>query len=408
MRMDIDTEKSAVWKLFFLAGGFVSLFVWNSLLNLVDYFEKALEPNSFSLIAFVFFFGHVASILTASIVFRGYRITTALNIALGCILFGFFVLIYFVQFTLNTETNKICVLFASFFIGYISAYFQSKTFALAAQCSMEEILYVSFGTGLAGVLTNFFSFFVSLVYPTSDDNEVVSVLRQQVLVYLLMTVIAFIGYLIIQHEFQIMFKDLVERCEEGERELEHAFSDVISYDTRKAEDEWKIMRTAGSLLLGTLVLYTVTLLFVVYFNVKCYFAFDDNRNAFNMAYYMFFFNVFDTIGKVLPPSLTLKGEVSVWTVSLLRVGFLAHLYLVLSGVLGEGWATPTVRIVINGLLGFTNGMLTNSIQSQVGGRFRTRNEKGKAEYLVVLFLLTGVGLGALLGVVFNDLHLGLS
>jgi hypothetical protein len=406
--MDIDTEKTAVWKLFFLVGGFVSLFIWNSLLNLVDYFEKALEPNSFSLIAFVFFFGHVASILTASIVFRGYRITTSLNVALGCILFGFFVLIYFVEFTYNTETNKICVLFTSFFIGYISAYFQSKTFALAAQCSMEELLYVSFGTGLAGVLTNLFSFFVSLVYPTNDDNEVLSILRRQVLVYLLMTVIAFIAYLVIQHEFQVMYKDLVEKCEEGERELEHAFSDVISYDTRKAEDEWKILRTIGSLLLSTLFLYTVTLLFVVYFNVKCYFAFDDNRNAFNIASYMFFFNVFDTIGKILPPSLTFKSEVGVWAVNLLRLGSLAHLFLVLTGVYGDSWATPTIRIIINCVLGFTNGMLTNSVQAQVANRFRTRNEKAKAEYLVVLFLLTGVGIGALLGVVFNDLHLGLT
>lgn len=405
MQRDIDTEKSPVWKLFFLAGGFVSLFVWNSLLNLVDYFEKALEPNSFSLVAFVFFFGQVTSILTSSIVFRGFKITAALNVSLGCILFGFFCLIYFVEFTLSTDTNKMCVLLASLFLGYTSAYFQSKTFALAAQCSLEELLYVSFGTGLAGVLTNLFSFFVSLVYPTGDDTETLMALRRQVLVYLLMTVIAFVFYLVIQHEFQVMYKDLVERCEEVERELEHAFSDVISYDTRKAEDEWKIMRVVGSLLLGTLFFYAVTLLFVVYFNVKCYFAFDDNRNAFNIAYYMFFFNVSDSIGKIFPPSLTLKSERALWVISILRLAFLGHLFCVLTNVFSETWATPFIRILINVVLGFSNGLLTNSVYDQVANRFHTRNEKGKAEYLVVLFLMTGVGLGALLGVVFNDLHL---
>lgn len=404
--MDSDTDKTAVWKLFFVAGGFVSLFIWNSLLNLVDYFEKALEPNSFSLVAFTFCFGQVASILTASVVFQGYKIRYGLNLSLGSVLFAFFCMIYFVEFTLNTETNKICVLLAALLIGYVSAYFQSKTFALAAQCSVEEMLYVSFGTGLAGVLTNLFSFFVSLMYPTRDDTEVLSVLRRQVLLYLLMTVVAFIAYLVIQHEFQVHYKSVLDKLESGEREIEHAFSDVISYTTTKAEEEWRIIRTGGDLMANTTLLYVVTIVFVVYLNVKCYFAFDDNRNAFNVAYYMFFFNIFDSVGKLLPEKLTLKNERWLWVFNGLRLLVVVHVFLVLVATLDGDWADPWLRMVWNSVLGLTNGLMTNSVYDQINRKFKSRYEKSKAEYMVVLCLVTGVGVGALAGVVLNDLHLG--
>lgn len=406
MNLDSDIEKTSVWKLFFVAGGFISLFLWNSLLNLVDYFEKALEPNSFSLVAFVFCFGQVASILTASVVFKGYKIRYGLNVALGFILFSFFCMIYFVEFTRNTETNKLCVIFAAFLMGYVSAYFQSKTFALAAQCSFEEMLYVSFGTGLAGVLTNLFSFFVSLIYPTMDDTEVLSILRRQVLLYLLMTVVCFIIYLVIQHEFQTHYKALIDKLESGERELEHAFSDVISYTTTKAEEEWKIIRVAGHILANMTFLYTITIIFVVYLNVKCYFAFDDNRNTFNVAFYMFFFNIFDSVGKLLPENLIILNSRAISILNLLRLAGLIQLFLVLTDKLEDEWAAPWVRMAWNSVLGFTNGLMTNSVYDQVNRKFKSRYDKGKAEYLVVLCLVTGVGIGALMGVVFNDWHLG--
>lgn len=406
MNLDSDIDKTAVWKLFFVAGGFISLFLWNSLLNLVDYFEKALEPNSFSLVAFVFCFGQVASILTASVVFKGYKIRYGLNVALGFVLFSFFCMIYFVEFTRNTETNKLSVIFAAFLMGYVSAYFQSKTFALAAQCSFEEMLYVSFGTGLAGVLTNLFSFFVSLIYPTMDDTEVLSILRRQVLLYLLMTVVCFIVYLVIQHEFQTHYKTLIDKLESGERELEHAFSDVISYNTTKAEEEWKIIRIAGHILANTTFLYMVTIIFVVYLNVKCYFAFDDNHNTFNVAFYMFFFNIFDSVGKLLPENLIILNSRALSILNFLRIAALVQLFLVLTDKLDDNWAAPWIRMIWNSVLGFTNGLMTNSVYDQVNRKFRSRYDKGKAEYLVVLCLVTGVGIGALMGVVFNDWHLG--
>lgn len=405
MNSNSEDDKGKIWKLFFVSSGFVSLFIWNSLFNLIDYFEKGLEVNSFNLITFIFCFGQVASFLTSSVVFSKYKIRFSLNIAVGSVLFSFFCMVYFVEFTRYTEINKICVILAALVMGYMSALFQSKSFGLAAQHSVEEVLYVSFGTGLAGVLTNLFSFFVSLFFPTNDDTEELSTLRKQVLLYMFMTVLSFLVYLIIQHEFHYLYSKSIEKLETGEREIEHAFSDIISFDTRRVEEEWRIVNTVKGLLFNTLFLYSSTVLFVVYLNVKCYFSFDDNKNAFTVAYYMFFFNVSDTIGKLLPEKLTFKGEFGIMAVNLVRFLCLMFLTLILGGKMGDVFVAPWVRMLLNVFLGFTNGLLTNSVYDQCVRRFKSKNDRGKAEYLVVLLIVVGVAIGALFGVVFNDLHL---
>lgn len=405
MKLDDDNEKSVTWKLFFIMSGFISLFMWNSLLNILDYFEKGLEVNSFGLIAFVFCFGQIASFFTSSIVFDTHKIRFSLNFALGLVLLSFISLIYFVEFTKNTETNKICTIISALIMGYMSGFFRGKSVGLAAQNGPDEILYVSFGTGLAGILTNLFSFFVSLIFPTSSNTNELPLIRIQVLVYLFMTIGMFAFYLLVQYEFHRQFKTLIEQLENGEKEIEHAFSDVISNHTQRVEDEWRIISCIKHLMINAFVLYVVTILFVVYFNVKCYFAFDDNKNAFNVAYYMFFFNISDTVGKLLPDNLIPKSKLGLFILTFFRIIVIVSLGLTLSGNISEAFATPAIRVGFNVFLGFTNGFLTNGVYAQALGRFNNKNDRGKSEYLIVLSLVIGVGFGSLGGVILNDLHI---
>ena len=406
MNLNMSSSNSVVWKLFFVSSGFINLVAWNSLINLAEYFEKGLGANSFSLIAFLFFFGQLASFLTSYVVFKKLKLRVAFNFAFFMLLATFFLLIFFAEFTTDVELNKLCVIITAFCLGYICSFFGSKSFALAAQSSSEDILFFSFGTGLAGILTNIFAVLVAYIYPTTSDNDEIVVLRQQVIVYLIMMAIAFSFYLIVKYEFQLHFCQLIDRIESGEKDIEHAFSEALSFETKKTEEEWRIVHIIKWLLIKTTITYIVTIIYVVYFNVKCFLLFDDNKNSLSIAYYMFFFNVFDTVGKMLPESLTIKRVHWALLVAFLRSCVVVSTLLVTLGVLNESFASSWVRIAANAFMGFTNGLITNSTFGLAANRFRTQAEKGKAEFLILFSIMIGVFFGSLFAVILNDFNIG--
>lgn len=396
--MPLKSDTATIFSTFFVTLGFMSLLYWNSLLNVIDYFNASIEPGFFTILTFAFCFGQVLSFLLSPAFFSRFNAKQVLNICAILCSFLYLGFIYFAEGTNWVNAKKWLTGFASFFLGFFMASFQGTSFGIATSISNRELVCVNFGTGLSGVLTNILAVSLALLIPEDVTKPILETLRNRVFIYAIIMMV-FLGiYFLVQHLFLRRFPDFfISRNEEGGLLSQENSNEVASGPVQDKD----IIRGAMWPLLGLLFMYVVTITFVAYLAIKTCIKFDHG-NLFIIPFFMFFFNLFDTIGKFLPPSTLIKKDALIHIFSLFRIlPWAFTFYLLRAKELHQTWTNPWIRAALCSFMGLTNGYLTNCYMAASADKFYRSEEKGRAGYYSVLFLILGVVGGSVLNILLD-------
>jgi hypothetical protein len=213
-------------------------------------------------------------------------------------------------------------------------------------------------------------------------------------------IISLVAFWTIQHLFDNAYSD--QFTYNRPSDIESALTDVSSkpteLDISVESDTFTILKKILDLLLGVLLLYSCILTVVAFFNVFCFSKFDKNVNNFTIPTYSLFFNLFDLLGKLIPPTLLVHNSVLLQTLNLARFIIPGYFYYILFFCVSEVFSSPYFRMLANVVLGITNGYFTSSFFTMGASRFASPVDKGKAIYLSVLFLCLGIVAGAFINI----------
>lgn len=394
--MPHKSDNAPIFTSFFITLGFMSLLYWNSLLNVIDYFNVAIEPGFFTILTFAFCFGQVLSFLLSPALFSRLSGKQLLTVCAILCSFLYLAFIYFAEGTSWLTAKKTLTGLVSFFLGFFMATFQGTSFGIAGSISNKELVFVNFGTGLSGVLTNILAVCLALLIPEDANRPLLDTLRNRVFIYALIMLL-FLGlYFLVQFLFLKRYPDffLPVNDETGVLLDPHSNPDAPA---GPMEDK-QIIHQALWVLLGLAFMYVVTISFVAYLAIKTCFRFDHG-NFFIIPFFMFFFNLFDSIGKFFPPSTLLKNDAAIQLTALARLLLWAFtFYLLRANDLSDGLKSPWLRAGLCAVMGFTNGYLTNCYMASATDKFIRSQDKGRIGYYSVLFLILGVVGGSLLNI----------
>jgi len=391
-------EKGGLWKANFIIGGYISLLLWNTVLNVSEYITQAISNKGFTQMSFTYCFGNVIAFCTANYLFTNMSRKNSMNLTIFLSFAFFFLCLVSCSFFADQGTCQYVVVGLNFVVGYFIAFAQSKIAGIAGEAGNHEIVYYNFGTGLAGVGTNVFSYIFTRLYPTDNKATEKEMLLKQVYANGIVVIISLAAFWIVQYFFEKRYSEQVirEQASDIESALTEESSQLSQAVASKETDSFTMIKTTLDLLLGIVLLYAATLTVVAFFNIFCYTTYDKNINSFTIPTYSFFYNFFDTIGKFIPPAYLIQNNTLLQSLNGSRVIIPAYFYYILFFKVPNGVSSPYLRMFCNAVLGISNGYFTSSFFTLGASRFTSSLDKGKATYFSVLFLCIGVVSGSLI------------
>lgn len=394
------SDGSSIFSLYFVTLGFMALIYWNSILNVIDYFTVFIDGDFFTVLSFAFCAGQLLAFLLSPALFSRLSGQRHLNICAVVCSFLFIGLIYTCAGTSILLLKKALTTFLCLFLGFFMASFQGESFGIAGAISNKEIVLVNFGTGLSGVLTNVLAVAIAVLIPLPADpafkNETI---RNRTFIYGLLMV-AFLGlYFLIERLFLRRIPDFfVPRNEQGHL-ISNPEDQDIGMPAGPVQDK-VIIRRCLSLLMGLFTLLGLSVAYVAYLIIATCMRFDKASDLFTIPFYMFFFNLADTLGKFIPAHLLLKSEPVMQTLGAARFLVYAFTFYLLKapGLETTAWANPWLRVLLCVLMGASQGYLINSFTAACTDKFVHSVEKGRAGYYSVLFVIIGVLFGSVCNV----------
>ena len=402
MNTNQPAKKDFLWNSYFVTCGVLCLVLWNSTLNLTDYFNVTLSSNISVYLTFSLALGQAFSFIVSPSLFSHLKYKTAIIVALISAITSFVLIFVIIEWTSFLKFKIISTMTLIFVVGFFGSFFQSKSMGLAASISSEEIVYFNFGTGIAGFCLNLLAYIFNMLYPYDfDSDNKLHQLRCQLKLYLVVVICIFFFYFVLESFFELRFKDFLDT--KIEHEIEEPFASEFNRPgDPEAINGLKVMRRSLDLLLGILFQYVVTLTVISYFLATSYYKYDiDDNSWFTIPAYLFFFNLMDAIGKFMPPHtlITSFKKIHIWNFA--RFALIIYFILILEFNISIFLTSGLFRCIVFALTGFWNGYFTNSFMSSAAGRFKSPAEKGLTGYFSVLFLLIGISMGSFMGVMFT-------
>ena len=181
---------------------------------------------------------------------------------------------------------------------------------------------------------------------------------------------------------------------EEDKEIQNIFNEEnIVTDKAESMSEMKIVLRGFDLLIGIFFNFMMVLLVVAFCLIEAWKAYDlgnESRKFFNVPFYIFFYNLGDTMGKYYPPSTFLKNVKILHFLSLSTMLFYAFFLRMIRFEVDEFESSPYTRVIVLFILGNLNGYNINNFMNMGASRFRKKIEKGRIGYYSILFLLLGI------------------
>lgn len=397
--MTNKSNRPFLWASYFIWNGFMSLLFWNSLLNITDYFESSIAPGFFNVLTFVFSFGQIIAFLTMQKFFSSLSKLTLMRLSIVSCNLMIICWIATCESTISVTAKKGLATIASFLLGYFTSSYQGTVFNIASSISGQEIVYTNFGTGVSGVLTNIIAYILTKILPFSDPKDQPAILSKRVYAYVAVILVLTAIYYVCEFMFLTHFPEVHK--ENSNPDQEAIIGDSKEDNSNAETSNLHIITKIFWILIGLFFMYVVTISFVVYFVINSCIRFDG-QTIYTIPLYLFFFNLWDTIGKFLPPRFFLTTEVSIHFASALRLIIWVYMAVLMFGQNpSDTLKEPFIRVVFCIIIGFSNGWLTNCYMAKGAENFSKISEKGLAGYYSVLFLVLGVTAGSALGVLFS-------
>lgn len=400
-----DPRKNGLWKLFFLFAGISTLFVWNSVLSLTSYWAAKIAPGIEHYYGFPFMFGSFVCFFCFDSINR--KISYAKQIYVWPLLMVSIFGVYFVlgEFVPNPTVKSIVFLIGCFVQGFINNILQMSQSRFVMSFTFEEIRLYNAGTGIAGMGASFLNYGLTYV-PVS--------VTWQFILYLLLVLIVLATIIAVDLAFTKHFinpKDvteaelseplMIEKQEEGfdskKNELLNRRKEVYNVINRnEGADTWTHRIQVWK------KLYPVTTLmwwcYVVTLGVFPVLAFKVGAafpTVHNFAFVTLVYNIGDYVGKCYSNLLPMHDGKAYYVYGSSRGLILCVVFaFCVMWVENPFWGSPIFTIIMQLLLGLTNGHFTTITFGIAAGRVKPE-EIGTGAGLIVLHLLFGLVFGSL-------------
>lgn len=403
METKINKPNTFLWKLYFVTCGILSLICWNSVLNLGDYINEKFSATFFVYMTFSFSLGSLLSFVISPVILGKLKHRPAVLLALVLTFVTFFLTFFFMNVIENQEIAQFLSAMMIFLCGFFGSFFQSKSAGLAASASNTEIILFNFGTGIAGFSSNIFYFIIEKIFPKyAEATDKFDQLQKQLYAYFVIVTIFGVLFFIIEDLYERNHSEYFDT--KSEQEIEAPFeSEVAENDKNVAMNSIKIIRRCLDMLVGLLFQYVIVLVIISYFLIKTSIKFEDSNNTLlNIPFYFFCFNLCDSLGKFIDSSKLIYSPNKLHITNFLKLLFVAYfVYLVYFDVPAAFLSSSVFRCIVFIILGLINGYFTNCFFGISANRLEKPLEKGKAAYFSVFFMLLGITIGNLLGILYD-------
>ena len=407
--MEAVNQKSGIWNLFFVYVGFMTLIAWNLVLNVTPYFIFAIDKDYFSVLSFAFILAQTVAFLTANQLFGKLSSKAVFVVVPLLMLVSFYLILFFVEFPAvpkedqakNVLWNKVLTFVFTSILGFVSAVFQGRSVAVCSKNGEKEVVLWNFGGALSGVLASLLAIALGFAFPdpplkpddTPDRERSLEVMRLRIFVYLVVCLLLFVGYYLVNYLFN---RDNRSAMEDKEELLEQ-----MTASQSEGPSASKVVAKSLSLLLSIFFLYVVTIHFLVKIVVVVTKVHHSKTFTLTLGIFFLVFNAADAAGKFLKPFLAGFPDVVLHVFNALRLAVWGTGFFICRSehVEGSFIQGSLFFCLMLFLIGFSNGLLTNSLMVKAADRFSMGAEKGMAGYYSVLFLILGLLGGSLLGLV---------
>ena len=374
-------KKPTIHWVFFWFLGIASLFVWNCMLTLTDYYSKRIHPNVENYDGFFFNVGGFIAFLLMDSIGKYISFKTLL-MSVPCFQVAVFVGIYILCEFMGGEQSsplKQTIFFILItFAGFSNCNMQTNAIRYAFKFTHVEVSVYNAGSGVAGMLTST----IALALAYFEDQSKVS---RNGLVYLVFLAISLVFIMIV---FMRYFAAGLEGKDD---------SPPISADSDKQKDVGPRLldtyKQMNPFLCNMILVYSITLGVYPAFNFSMGLGWDHPAAA---QYILLTYNVGDFLGKIIYAKFPLKDNWLPHCISLARVIFIGYILYVFGREASPSYLLndPYITIGFTAVLSLTNGYITSSLFSLSSSRVSSKHQSNSG-FLMTASLYLGLAYGGM-------------
>lgn len=381
-------KRPLIHYIFFWTAGVGTLFVWNCVLSLTDYFANRYNPQASKYYPFFYNLGGFSAFLAFSQIVK--RISFK-HIIMGVpiILVVIFIAIYVVgEYYETVNTGKFSIFLALVTIGgFFNCILQTSLIGFSFAFTFIEISYFNTGTALVGIITNLIALVNTLIFDADQTpGKESEKYAKKGLVYLIFQIIALI---IILGIFWIYCKTCHDLLPKLERNA------VVQTENAKPSEPQPSLLSTMMLIIGfftnMILIYTITLSIYPSFNFALGLEWDSPAY---IQIVLLIFNVGDLIGKFLYSKISVKDGPLPQLLSLARIVYTIFIVIAFGGDGQSSLYKWWINAIFTGTLAISNGYLTSCLFSLSSERVPDRHKKNSG-FLMTLGLLSGLTYGSL-------------
>ena len=399
-----DNKKSTLHYLFFWTSGIATLFVWNSVLSLTDYFQDRFDASADKYYPFFFTVGGFVAFLFFDVIMKRTKLRTVM-MAVPSLQVVIFIVIFALG-ELYKEVNSMkfgTMLALTAVSGFFNSVMQTGLIRYAFGFSFVEISYYNTGTALVGVIVNVIALINSLIFVKTDSSPPEEVSQQffwKGLIYTVFQVVALGAVLVVFARFASVYMKEDPNEPEPQPQLEGEMISVQGGSAATSGSQVPEARLTATLGLISAYFFNMILIYAISLGVFPGFTFAMGLGWSNFGtsiqVILLIFNLGDMFGKYLYSKLPMKAGPAPLFSSLARVVFVAFVLVLfndntsLPQLIGQWWVTA----LFVSALAISNGYLTSALFSLSSERVPDRHKKNSG-FLMTLGLLLGLTYGSL-------------
>ncbi len=399
-----DNKKSTLHYLFFWTSGIATLFVWNSVLSLTDYFQYRFSASADKYYPFFFTIGGFVAFLFFDVIMKRMKLKTVMMAVPSLLVVIFIVIFALGELYKELNDTKFAIMLALTTVsGFFNSIMQTGLIRYAFGFSFVEISYYNTGTALVGVIVNIIALINSLIFVKTDASPADEVSQQffwKGLIYTVFQVVALGAVLVIFGKYAAVYMKEDPDAPEPQPQLE---GEMISVQGGSATTTglqlpepklWSTLSIISPHFFNMILIYAITL--GVYPGFTFAMGLGWSNFGTSIQVILLIFNLGDMFGKYLYSQLPMKAGPAPLFSSLARVLFVVFVVVLFNdstthpGLIGQWWVTA----LYVSSLAISNGYLTSALFSQSSERVPDRHKKNSG-FLMTLGLLLGLTYGSL-------------
>lgn len=399
-----DNKKSTLHYLFFWTSGIATLFVWNSVLSLTDYFQDRFNATADKYYPFFFTFGGFVAFLFFDVIMKRTKLRTVMMAVPSLLVVIFIVIFALGELYKEVNNTKFGIMLALTAVsGFFNSIMQTGLIRYAFGFSFVEISYYNTGTALVGVIVNVIALINSLIFVKTDSSPPEEVSQQffwKGLIYTVFQVVALGAVLVVFARYGAAYMKEDPNEPEPQPQLEGEMISVQGGSAATLASQVPEARLSATLGIISPYFFNMILIYAISLGVFPGFTFAMGLGWSNFGtsiqIILLIFNLGDMFGKYLYSKLPMKAGAAPLFSSLARVVFVVFVLVLFNdkttvpGLIGQWWVTA----LFVSSLAISNGYLTSALFSLSSERAPDRHKKNSG-FLMTLGLLLGLTYGSL-------------